>query len=107
MKKSYEVAFKAPKMDYTLEEVKEDKRTQFIFVDTVDQKIHEAKKEEEKGYIEVLDLVTNNPDRPMNLAVMTISDEPYGLPKNKSILLVLSQDQVVIDFVFVETTIDN
>ena len=49
--------------------------------------------------------MSNNPDHPVVLVVMEISEEPYGLPVDKSILSVVSQDDPTvavrhIDFIF-------
>ena len=46
-------------------------------MDSVNQKIQQAKEEEGKEDIEDLDLVRNNPDHPVDLIIMTVSQETW------------------------------
>lgn len=47
--------------------------------------------EKAKVGIKDLDLVSNKADCPVNLIISTISGEPYGSSKEKSIVLMVSQ----------------
>lgn len=63
------------------------------------------RKKKEKEDTEDLNFMSNNPDHPVVLVVMKISEEPYGLRVDKSILSAVSQDDPTvavchIDFIF-------
>lgn len=62
------------KMDHTTEVLEEDKETKFLSVDSVNQKIQEAKEEEEKDDIIGAQLVNNKAVHLVQLIVTTNSE---------------------------------
>lgn len=71
---------------------------------SVNQEIQEVKEEAGKEDIEDLDLVNHKPNHLVDLIAMTISEEPYGLSEEESVVSLISQDPAVesrhMNFVF-------
>lgn len=88
--KSNEATPKASKMDHTSEEPEEGKGHKLLYMDSVNQKIQEAKED-----IEDLHLVSNKPDHLVDLILMTISGELYRSLEDKSIISAISQGPAV------------
>lgn len=88
MMKSNEATPKASKMDHTSEEPEEGKGHKLLYMDSVNQKIQEAKED-----IEELHLVNNKPDHLVDLILMTIR-KSRSL-EDKSIISAISQGPAV------------
>lgn len=83
----------------------EDKGATFLSMDSVGQKIVEAKEEQGKTDIEDVVLMSNKPHHPVNLIVMKILKEPSESWEENYIAQVVSKEIAVIevphiDFIF-------